>query len=243
MARPRKMSTDEMLQIVDSYFESCGDPDRLKCSFLEVYAASLGIKVKAYDFRRDAAVRQRMEELRSSVKLDGIGAVVYKSMDVDAMLNRNYTRDMLRNSLLELDETWRRIYEKVADLSRKNAALLSELSSQKQAIELTSHEKEALGAQVKCAEKKADTLRIENRYLKKALKEYLYPAIANEILKRENVLEKIETEASPEAMAAFAEADAPASFSSSVVVDRRMLTREESLLECMAAQVRGDGDV
>jgi hypothetical protein len=239
MARPRKLSTEEMLQIVDAYFESCGDPGRLKCSFLEVYAASLGIEAKAYDFRRNAAVRQRMEELRGSVKMDGNGAVVYKNMDVDAMLNRNYTREMMKNSLLELDETWRRIYEKASDLSRKNTALLSEISSLKKTLERISDDKESLEVQAKSAEKKATALIIENRYLKKMINAYLYPAVANEILKSENVLEQVDTRASPEAMAALAETGAPASFSGSVAGDVKMLSREESLLERIKQQIHG----
>jgi hypothetical protein len=239
MARPRKLSTDEMLQIVDSYFENCGDPGELKCSFLEIYAASLGIEAKAYDFRRNAAVRQRMEELRGPVKSDGIGAIVYKTMDVDAMLNRNHTREMMKNSLLELDETWRRVYEKASDLSRKNTALLSEMSSLKKTTERISDEKETLEVQAKSADRKANALIVETRYLKKMIGAYLYPAIANEILKDENVLEQIGTRASPEAMAALSESGAPTSFSSSVAGDMKMLSREESLLERIKQQIHG----
>ena len=64
MARPRKLNDAEMLKIVDSFYEGNGDPSMLKCSFLEEYAVSIGIDVKAYDFRRNTAVRARMGELR-----------------------------------------------------------------------------------------------------------------------------------------------------------------------------------
>ena len=63
MARPRKLSDDEMLKIVDSFYESNGNPSMLKCSLLEEYAISIGVEVKAYDFRRNEAVRHRMDEL------------------------------------------------------------------------------------------------------------------------------------------------------------------------------------
>ena len=129
MARPRKLETGEMLQIVDSFFESCGDPAKLKCSNLEEFARSLGIEAKAYNFRRDVAVRKRMEELSATSDAYGVGAIAYKSLDVEAMLNRNYTRQMMRDSLLEMDESWRRVYEKAAELSRRNAALLLALSN------------------------------------------------------------------------------------------------------------------
>jgi hypothetical protein len=228
-----------MLQIVDSYFESNGDPSRLKCSFLEVYAASLGIDAKAYDFRRNAAVRQRMEKLRGSAETNAIGAVAYKNLDVDAMLNRNHTREMMRNSLLELDETWRRIYEKAADLSRKNAALLSETLARKQIIEMLTAERETAESRVKSLESQSNALVLENRYLKKALREYLYPAIANEILRDENVLEQVDTDVSATAMAALADPGLPSPFSNAVASDMRMISREEALLKRIKEQIHG----
>ena len=118
-----------MVKIVDSFFESNGNTGMLKCSHLEVYAASLGVNAKAYDFRRNESVRQRINELRNSVKIDGHPTIVYKNLDIDAMLNRNRTKEMLRNSLVELDEYWRRIYEKAADLSEKNRSLLNDIFS------------------------------------------------------------------------------------------------------------------
>jgi len=240
MARPRKLGTDEMISIVDSFFESNGNTGRLKCSFLEEYAVSLGFEVKAYDFRRNAAVRQRMEELRGAVSTTVPGVIAYKSMDVDAMLNRNYTREMMKNSLLELDETWRRVYERATELSGENAALLSALALKNQTVEELTTERDSLGTRIKSVERDSGTLTIENRYLRKALKEYLYPAIANEILKLENVLEQVDTEVTPEAMSALADTDIPSSFSASIATDKRMLSREESLLERMSAQIQGD---
>ena len=65
MGRPKKVSSEEMVKLLEAYYESdgCGDPSRLKFSKLEIYAAGQGIKAKAYDFKRDAKVRQRIREL------------------------------------------------------------------------------------------------------------------------------------------------------------------------------------
>jgi hypothetical protein len=124
LARPRKLNDEEMLKIVDSFYESNGNPNMLKCSLLEEYAISLGIKVKAYDFRRNIPVRKRMAELKDlSPLLSNGGAITYKSLDVDAFLNVNQTKPMLRNALLELDASWRRIYERAAEMSQKNEDL------------------------------------------------------------------------------------------------------------------------
>jgi hypothetical protein len=243
MARPRKISADVMLQIVDSFFESHGDPGKMKCSNLEEHACSLGFNIKAYDFRRSDAVRQRIEELRHSVWVNGGSeAVAYKSMDVDALINRNNTREMMKNSLLELDEAWRGIYERAAALSSKNVSLLSTLAAKDRKIESIAAEMDSLSTRLQPLEHNERVLSAENRYLRKALREYLYPAIANEILKEENVLEQTDTDVTPAAMAALADSNMPASFSGAIELDKQMVSRSERLLNLMANQIRGDNN-
>ena len=169
-------------------------------------------------------------------------AIAYKSLDVDAMLNRNNTRESMRNSLLELDETWRRIYEKASNLTHKNASLLAASASKDNDIKALDTEKSGLEAKVKSLEHDSNSLVHQNRYLRKALKTYLYPAIANEILQDENVLEQVDTSVTPEAMSMLVDSYMPSSFSSSVNSDKRLISRESRLLERLSAQVRGGGD-
>ena len=240
MARPRKLSDDEMVKIVDSFYESNGNPAMLKCSLLEEYAASLGIEVKAYDFRRNEATRRRMNELSNSIEAKNITVITYKSIDIDAILNRNRTEEMLKKALLELDEAWRQVYENAAKLSEKNKALLADTFFKKQTIDTLASENNDLSAEIRDLKANSAKMFLENRYLKKALKQYLYPAVANEILKRENVLDKVDTEVTPEAMNAFLDTNVPSTLSNSVAADREMLSREESLLNRMWVQVKED---
>jgi len=213
----------------------------MKCSRLEAYAHSLGFDIKAYDFRRSDEVRRRIEELRNTIWVSGGNdAVAYKSMDVDALIIRNNTPEKLKNSLLEMDETWRGVYEKAAALSSKNAALLSSLAAKERKIETVLAEKDSLAERLHPLEQSERALSTENRYLRKALREYLYPAIANEILKEENVLEQVDTKVTPVAMSAFADSSMPSSFSNAVAQDRQMVSRSERLLALMENQIRGD---
>jgi hypothetical protein len=228
-----------MIRIVESFFESNGDPGRLKFSFLEEYAMSIGINVKAYDFKRNAEVRRRMGELRGLAGMAGCAAIAYKSIDVDAFLNRNYTKEMLKNSILELDEAWRRVYERAAVLSKENAALMSALKAEKQTVEAISAEKKSCTELTASLKRDLMALTVENRYLKKSLRNYLYPAIANEILKRENVLEQSGTDVMPETMAAFADNDMPSPLPASVASDRSAVSREEAILKRMEDQIHG----
>ena len=240
MARPRKLSDEEMLKIVDSFFESNGNPAMLKCSFLEEYAISVGFNVKAYDFRRNKAVRERMDELKDlSMLSSNIGAIAYKSLDVDAFLNRNRTKPMLRNSILELDSIWRRIYDRAVELSEKNDALMTKIEKTVLEHEKSTIDISDLSEQVTRLNKTNRDILIENRYLKKMVKTYLYPAVANEILKQDNVLEQIDTDVTQIAMDRMAEPPAPSSFSNSVASDREMLSQEEILLNRMKNQIFG----
>lgn len=186
-------------------------------------------------------MRRRIEELRNTIWVSGGNdAVAYKSMDVDALIIRNNTPEKLKNSLLEMDETWRGVYEKAAALSSKNAALLSSLAAKERKIETVLAEKDSLAERLHPLEQSERALSTENRYLRKALREYLYPAIANEILKEENVLEQVDTKVTPVAMSAFADSSMPSSFSNAVAQDRQMVSRSERLLALMENQIRGD---
>jgi DNA-binding Lrp family transcriptional regulator len=239
MARPKKLSDAEMIRIVETFFESHGNPKKMKCSLLEEYAGTLGIEIKAYDFRRSTAVRDRMEELKKSVKIEGTGAVVCKSIDIDAMLARNFTRDMLKHSLTELDDSYRRIYEKAVESSRENEMLLSESFTKNKTIKALASEKEILEARIRQMESASNAMLLENRYLRKMLKVYLYPAVANEILKEDNISGQSGSEVTQAAMDNMADIDSISSFTSSVAADRDMLSREESLLKRLKNQIEG----
>lgn len=243
MARPRKLATEEMLDIVNKYYENCGDPDRLKCSCLEKYAISKGIKVKAYDFRRNEAVRRRIEELRSISQLDSSsGAIAYKTLDIEALLKRCHTKAMLSNSLLELDEQWRRTYEYAADLLKSNEALKSRLVKKDIEQEKLNADVTDLSERVSQIKRANNDLLIENRYLKKMLRAYLYPAVANEILKNENVIEQNNAEVASSTVEKLSDPVVPLSFSVAVSADKEMLSREETLLSKMRTQVLGSQD-
>lgn len=229
-----------MLQIVNDYYESYGDAERLKCSFLEEYAVSRGFNVKAYDFRRNEEVRLRIDELRDlSLLPTEAGSIAYKSLDVDALISKARNREALKNSLLELDETWRCIYDRAVALSHKNDALVKEIRQNALDFEQQSRLVADLSEKAAAVRAENKNMLLENRYLKKMIKSYLYPAIANEILKNENVLEQVDAEVTQAAMNMLTESDVPLPFSALVAADKQMLSREESLLTRIEQQING----
>lgn len=237
MARPKKIDTEKMICIVNSFFESNGDPAMLKYTLLENYAASLGAEIKEYDFRRDKSVRLRIDELQQSFMLEGMGIVAFKNIDIDAMLNRNRTREKLQSSLQELNDFWRQVYEKANVLSQTNKSLLTDNFKLKGKIKTLATEIEESGEKVQESKTQNNRLIIENRFLKRMLKQYLYPALANEILKNDNILSETDTEVTKLAMDKIASANIPPSFSGAVSADIEMLSREEKLFERMNSQI------
>jgi len=236
MARPKKTSADDMLRIVNTYWETHGDPKKLKCSQLEEYAAEIGFDIKAYDFRRDEAVRKRIEELKEGGGL-GAFALAYKNLDADALIASNVTKSALKAALTDLDSYWRGTYGHAVETAENNLRLLSEIAALRRAVTNISAERDD-NAKFRVENNK---LTLENRYLRAMLSRYLYPAIANEILYRSGVLKQIDTEVTETAMADMSETSTPMAFSAAIAPDTLVLSREQALLERMKKQIEQGG--
>ena len=232
-----------MIQIVNDYYESCGDASRLKCSLLEEYAVSCGFDIRAYDFRRNEQVRERINELRglSLLHTKSVG-VAYKNLDVDSFLNNAKNRESLKNSLIELDKSWQSIYHSYVLISKKNEEMSKNIQQKTIEIEAIALNSSKSAEKVSQLKSECKELIIQNRYLKKMIRQYLYPAIANEILKSEQVLEQIGTDISPEALEVLSEQSIPLSFTNATETDRVSISRETLLFNRMMKQTLGDDD-
>lgn len=239
MPRPKKLDSDEMIALVDEFFttEAAGDPSKLKCSLLEAYAVQKGVAVKAYDFRRDKKVRARMDELKCLVH-DENGMTVrlgapYKNLDIDHLLKVRRDPDSLRQALGELDAYWQKIYEVTLEERKKS----SEYKAEKQKIleEKDSLMKKVSAAEQECKEHKSKEREfiVENRYLRKMLRTYLYPALANEILTQEQLLKNADTEVTEEAKSGLIDGKFPSSVSGGTAEDRKAVSEEQSILKKM----------
>ena len=167
MARPKKVTGCDMLQMLNSYWETHGDPCKLKCSLLEEYAASIGFDIKAYDFRRDESVRKRISELQTA-RTVGFGALAYKNLDVDRIITENASKMALKAALAELDTYWRDIYRHAAQNANDNVKLLSDNAALRKAVAKITDECDAVAQDLRKLSSEKNALVIENRYLKAA---------------------------------------------------------------------------
>lgn len=245
MARPKKINTDDMIQIVNAYFttEAAGNPDRLKCSLLEEFAERNGYSVKAYDFRRDINVRKHLEVLKQMVLDDNGMRIIlgesYKNLDVNRILKVRRDPDELRKVMGEMDDYWKQVYENSIETTKKAAEFRKEKEYLK--VELKSVTQRLCDYQKDSSEAVANNkaLLLENRYLRKMLKTYLYPALANEILQQDNLIKNADSKVTEHAKDKLIDGKFPAALREATEVDRKIQNHEEVLLEKMWKEIEG----
>ena len=239
MARPRKMTTEQMISVVDSYYlvHANGNEKRMKCSLIAAYAVELGYQAQGYDFARNTEVREHIERIKCVVEIAAEQGeethITYKSLDVAEFIRCNKNRIDLVKALSELDAYWKKIYEYSCALKAKNKKLTQIDAELEIAVQRLKKDVEKLNNEILDLSKKNRNLIAENRYLKRVLKEYLYPAVANEILLKENAIKDTETYLTENAVADMIELDKPQSLNEHMMQDIRVQSEEERLLRKM----------
>jgi hypothetical protein len=243
MARPKKLSDTDAIILVESLYEKCGDPAMLKFSELEKHAAVLGINAKAYDLRRCPAVLKRIAEIEAvALNSDDAAALAYKGLDIDGFVRLNRTPDRLKRSLSELDERWRKLYDYAVGLSERSRAQSDDLRSAETLIGSLKAENIALSGEAAASRKSAAALKAENAHLRGTLKTYLYPALADEILRNlgEHTAD-YDSSVTQTAIDAMVDGDTPGSVSESAVADVMPVSREDVLLERLRLEAQEGG--
>ena len=133
MGRPKKNGSETLVEVVNDYYtnNALGNSRKLKFSNLAKHAEKLGIQAAWYDFQRDAAVLQRIAELREKERSenDTIMVPAYKSLDTEALLNHCGTADELKQKLYELDSYWKKTYDEAVKTSFQDRLLSTRMQS------------------------------------------------------------------------------------------------------------------
>jgi regulator of replication initiation timing len=240
MARPRKLTNEQMIQIVDSYYlaRADGNEKRMKCSLIAEYAQLLGYSVEAYDFRRNLEVREHIERIKVfaevSLEVDGKkytpAPSAYKVLDVEGFIRNNAGAERLAYALRELDAYWQKVFEYTGYAKSRIEGLLKEKASLDTAIQQKDDEISILNAEISEVSTGNNKLTTENRYLRKMLRTYLYPAVADEILRRDNEPPQTDTSITEAASADFISDNMPLSFEASASKDVRIQSDAEQFI-------------
>ncbi|MSA03422.1 hypothetical protein GKG47_17975 [Lactonifactor sp. BIOML-A3] len=238
MARPRKMTTEQMLLVVDSYYatKAEGNARLMKCSLIADYAANLGYVADGYDFRRNPEVREHIEclKIEAEVFAEETAVTAFKSLDVAGLIRNNPSMAQLTQALTELNDYWKRIYDHAEQISKENSALRKEKTEYQEGQKKSALSQEKLVNEYGELSQQNNKLIVENRYLRKMLRTYLYPDIANEILVQEKALKGSgEKKVTDTAFKDMTELGAPQSLREAASKDIFMQSEEERLISKM----------
>lgn len=245
MGRPKKISSEEMVKLLEAYYESdgCGDPVRLKFSKLEKYAAGQGVNVKAYDFKRDAKVRQRIRELEQEheVLLEQQMDTAYKTLDIEGILKRCRTVDDIVAALQGMDDYWKKTCEHASSVLNRDKKFMSEKAAYESRIRELERELEESREEVQGAQSDSRRYEQENIYLRRMLKTHLYPALANELLRGSNLPVPENTSVRPESFEKLIDGKFPSAFEGAQGVSERKPDWKERLQSALESQVDRNG--
>ena len=245
MGRPKKISSEEMVKILEAYYESdgCGDPSRLKFSRLEIYAADQGFDIKAYDFRRDALVRQRILELEQEheVLLEQQMDTAYKTPDIEGLLKRCRSVDDIVAALQEMDQYWKNVCEHASSVLNRDKKFMSEKASYENRIGKLEKALEESRKQILDARSAIRKYEQENIYLRRMLKTHLYPAVANELLREAHLPVPENTSVRSESFHKLIDGKFPSSFEGSQGATEKKPDWKERLQLALEEQVDKNG--
>lgn len=186
MARPRSFTEDELIALINEYYLEY--PNRMiKTSDLERYANAHGHpEFKSYSIRRCPKAKQYIDQINANNQVTLETTIVtWRQLDVDAFLNLNRSRSDLKNALIQRDNYYGEVCRSAGEFLRDKEHLEDKIRRMKSEIN-------DLKSQIAELEQ-MNTNKI-NRYsqemlskMKKVLDTYVYPDIANEILKKEGL--------------------------------------------------------
>lgn len=186
MARPRSFTEDELIALINEYYLEY--PNRMiKTSDLERYARTHGHpNFKAYSIRRCAKAKQYIDQINANNQVTLETTIVtWRQLDVDAFLNLNRSRSDLKNALIQRDNYYGEVCRSAGEFLRDKERLEAKIARMNSEINDLKNQIAEL--------EQMNTNKI-NRYsqemlskMKKVLDTYVYPDIANEILKKEGL--------------------------------------------------------
>lgn len=191
MARKTKIDTDTLISLVGQFYaEKCNNnPVALKIPAIGEYIRAKGYDVADYLIRRNQDVRDYITKLQDNTEETYINSVsVYRDMDINAFVEKNNTPSKLIKAIKERENYYREVTTSAAYCFQENKKLQRKLHDMEKRI------KELEASMIKDEGIYSETSRLykelktENIQLRNIVDTYVYPEIANELLKKQGLL-------------------------------------------------------
>ncbi len=240
MGRNKKNSSEMLVNFAREYFETegGGNTARLKCSNFARYAEKHGSDAKAYDFRRDKAVSGFIEDMKKKAGgSNGVTSKAYRTLDIDALLIKGRNINEFKTCIRELDEYWKSVYEASVNAEKENERLRSH-KADPQELREARDVNNSLEAKIRELERDNRHLTLACRFMRKMLKKYLYPSVANELLKQEKIPVSEDSAVCADAFDELIEAKFPEAFKGVRGTVQEHESKQDRLFRAMEEQVK-----
>ena len=240
LGRRKKNESSVLVKIVNDFYarEAGCDPNKLKYNRLAQYAAERGIQAKWYDFQRDKAVMQQIRYLKEEHEAGKPLPIVpaYKTLDIDNLIKNCCSPADLRQKLYELDCYWKNIYGSAVSIMDRYREMTDERMKYEQL------KQDVVMLEQTIADLKSQNKRLSQEavYLRRAIRDTLYPAIANKLLRESNLPIEENPTIRPDAFSGLVEGELPQPFDGIQAPHSEESSRQERLLEVMRKQINGN---
>ncbi len=178
-----------LIGIVERYYAEKDPVRRPKYSELGKYARDLGKEIEDHIFRRSPEVREYLDRMDASKDDElRVSVAVYDTLDTGRFLSVNNTPAKLKKALQERDTYYRQVTVSAGKIFEKNKELVKELSHLKEKNRALTTENKSLDEKIKELINIQHELEGKNKKLRGIIDTWVYPEVANELLKKEGLL-------------------------------------------------------
>lgn len=191
MGRNSAISTELLIKLIEEFYTlKCNkDSSLLKIPAIGSYIRSKGYPVQDYILRRNELAREYINKLRTTTEDTYIRSVsVYRDIDMDTFLQKNNTLSKLKKALVEREGYYREITNSAAYSFKENKEIKVEIKDLKNLNSKLMLELKQEIENRKIIESKNRQVINENKRLREIIDTYIYPEIANELLKKSGLI-------------------------------------------------------
>lgn len=191
MGRKKTIDTDELISLIDEFYTMrCNrDASLLKLPAIGEYIRAKGYPVQDYILRRNELARDYIDQLRTTTEEAHIRSVsVFRDIDTDSFLQKNNTMSKLKRALIERESYYKEITNSAAFGFKENKQLKAEIIELKNTIFKLQSELSEETENRKIMKANNQSLNKEIKILRDIIDTYVYPEIANELLKKSGLI-------------------------------------------------------
>lgn len=187
MGRKRAITDDDIKSIINEWC-TLNPNKKPTYSCIGEFAREKGYPVEDYIFRRSELARKMIDCISQKVDEEMFCTVsVYHALNPDDFLNNNRTLDKLKTALTQRDQYYAKVARSAAKVFEENSKTMAE---NKRLLEKNAKLEKELQKKQEAAD--SAQLREKNKEiasLRRIIKNYVYPEIANALLASEGLLE------------------------------------------------------